>query len=362
MLCNQGNHQLRGQQKRLLFRDRFTCCAPGCTRPSKLHAHHIVFRSQGGPNGDENVIMLCSACHLRLVHLGYLKVFGSATDLRFERAGGQPDITKVAQPDDAAQLLREYTVASLRDVLSLLILGAVALRLVPNVVRHPAVQVRRRTIPAVGWGLATFMLSIPLVIVVLVIGLIVVLLLYLIKLNSLTIIAGVVVLLLTGGMIGGFSFLLFFMGRVVVSYMIGQLVYRYALRIGGQGDFRRWVGMLAVGAVLYALLTNMPVPALGLIFELVTALAGVGAVAMYGRALFQDVRHGDQCPCRDSEVIDHQNILPAHIADDFQNLDRLVVIGALFVSDNNRRPEQIGERGGPLGKPDIGTTTRRHAR
>ncbi len=209
--------------------------------------------------------------------------------VRFERIGGQPDITKVAQPDDAAQILREYAVASLRDVLSLLILGAVALRLVPNAVRLSAVQVRRRTIPAVGWGLATFMLSIPLVIVVLVLGLIVVLLLYLIKLNSLTIMVGVGVLVVTGGMVGGFSFLLFFMGRVVVSYTIGQLVYRYILRIAGQGDFRRWVGMLAVGAVLYALLINMPVPALGLILELITALAGVGAVAMYGRALFQEV-------------------------------------------------------------------------
>ena len=210
--------------------------------------------------------------------------------VRFERVGGQPDITKVAQPDDAAQLVREYAVASVRDVLSLLILGAVALRLVPNLVRHPAVQVRRRTIPAVGWGLATCMLSIPLVIVVLVLGLLVVLLLYVIKLNSLTIMVGAGVLLVTGGMIGGFSFLLFFMGRVVVSFVIGQMVYRYLLRIAGQGDFRRWVGMLTVGAVLYALLTNMPVPALGLILELVTALAGVGAVAMYGRALLQDVR------------------------------------------------------------------------
>ncbi len=210
--------------------------------------------------------------------------------VRFERVGGQPDITKVAQPDDAAQLMREYAATSLRDVLSLVILGAVALRLVPNAVRLSAVQVRRRTIPAVGWGLATFMLSIPLVIVVLVLGLIVVLLLYLIKLNSLTIMVGVGVLLVTGSMAGGFSFLLFFMGRVVVSYTIGQLIYRYILRIAGQGDFRRWMGMLVVGAVLYALLTNMPVPALGLILELITALAGVGAVAMYGRALFQDVR------------------------------------------------------------------------
>lgn len=208
--------------------------------------------------------------------------------VRFERIGGQPDITKVAQPDDAAVLLREYMVATVRDVLSLLILGVVALRLVPNVVRQPAIQVRRRTIPAIGWGLATFMLSIPLVIVVLIIGLIVVGILYTIRLSALTLLVGVGVLLMTGGMVGGFTFLLFFMGRVVISFVIGQLIYRYVLRITGLGEFRRWVGMLALGAAIYALITNAPLPAMGLVLELITALAGVGAVAMYGRVLIQE--------------------------------------------------------------------------
>lgn len=208
--------------------------------------------------------------------------------VRFERIGGQPDITKVAQPDDAAVLLREYMVATVRDVLSLLILGVVALRLVPNVVRQPAIQVRRRTIPAIGWGLATFMLSIPLVIVVLIIGLIVVGILYTIRLSALTLLVGVGVLLMTGGMVGGFTFLLFFMGRVVISFVIGQLIYRYVLRITGLGEFRRWVGMLALGAAIYALVTNAPLPAMGLVLELITALAGVGAVAMYGRVLIQE--------------------------------------------------------------------------
>jgi hypothetical protein len=208
--------------------------------------------------------------------------------VRFERIGGQPDITRVAQPDDAAKLLREYLAAVVRDVLSLVILGAVALRLVPNVVRQPAIQVRRRTIPAIGWGLATFMLSIPLVIAVLLVGLLVVAILYTIGLGALTLLTGVGVLLVTGGMVGGFTFLLFFMGRVVISFVVGQLLYRYVLRIQALGQFRHWLGMLALGAVIYASVTNLPLPAMGLVLELITALAGVGAVAMYGRLLIQE--------------------------------------------------------------------------
>ncbi len=85
--AHQDKHQLKGRQKRLLFRDEFTCSAPGCTAKCKLHAHHVVFRSQGGDNGDENQIVLCMACHLKLVHQGYLIVKGTASDLIFERVG-----------------------------------------------------------------------------------------------------------------------------------------------------------------------------------------------------------------------------------------------------------------------------------
>lgn len=207
---------------------------------------------------------------------------------RFRQTGGQPDITKVERPDDAAEILSRYFVTSFRDVLTLVILGAVSLRVFPAVVRQPAQHVRRRTVPTIGWGLLTFMLSIPVIITVFVLGLIVVLILYLIKLNELTFMLGAGVLITTAGLVAGISFLLFFMGRLVVSFMIGQLLYRYVLRIVEPGSFRRWLVMLALGSVTYALITNMPLPAFGIIIELVTALAGVGAVIMYLRRLLLD--------------------------------------------------------------------------
>lgn len=206
--------------------------------------------------------------------------------LRFEQTGGQPDITKVERPDDAAQLLRDYSVASLRDVLSLLILGAIGLRVVPGAIRQPAAHVRRRTVPTIGWGLLTFMLSIPIVITVLMIGLIFLLVLYLIQLSELTIMIGVAVLIVTSALVGGISFLLFFMGRLVVSFMIGQLISHYVLGTPEAQSFRRWMVTLLLGAVAYALIINMPVPALSLVIEMVTALAGVGAVVMYARHVF----------------------------------------------------------------------------
>ena len=205
--------------------------------------------------------------------------------IRFEQVGGQPDITKVERTDDAAKILRNYAIASVRDMLTLILLGAIGLRAIPNVIRQPAQTVRRRTVPTIGWGLITFMLSIPVVIIVLVIGLILLTILYLIKLNELTIMIGVGLLIVSTGLVGSLGFLMFFMSRVVISFMFGQLVYRLVLRSPEPGTLRRWLTTLVFGAVIYALITNVPLPAMGLIIELIAALAGVGAVVMYLREL-----------------------------------------------------------------------------
>ncbi len=208
---------------------------------------------------------------------------------RYIRTGVQPDITKVDRADDAAEILRGYFSATLNDIATLLILGVIGLRFVPNVIRQPAAHVRRRTVPTIGWGLLTFMLSIPIVITVVVIGLIFLLILYLVQLNQLTIMVGATVLIVTAVLVGSITFLLFFMGRLVVSFMIGQLIYRYALRQTEPGTLRRWLAILLLGATIYALITNIPIPALGLVIELVTALAGVGAVVMHIRRQIMDL-------------------------------------------------------------------------
>ncbi len=208
--------------------------------------------------------------------------------LRFEQTGGQPDITKVAQPNDAAKILREYFVSAVRDMLTLLALGVVGLRIAPSMIRRPAQHVRRRTVPTIGWGLLTFMLSIPTVITVLMLGLIVTLVLYLIKLNELTIMVGVGVLITTSALVGLLSFLLLFMGRLVVSYTIGQMLSRRVLRMRELSTYQRWLLTLSLGTAVYTLAIHVPLPALALVLELVTALAGVGAVIMHTRRLLID--------------------------------------------------------------------------
>ena len=51
--------------EQVLVRDGWSC--QFCGSRFDLHVHHIRFRSQGGPDREENLITLCAACH-RKVH------------------------------------------------------------------------------------------------------------------------------------------------------------------------------------------------------------------------------------------------------------------------------------------------------
>ena len=51
-------------------------CCRCCGRTWGLHRHHLVFRSQGGETSPQNVVTLCSKCHMD-VHSRRLVVGGS---------------------------------------------------------------------------------------------------------------------------------------------------------------------------------------------------------------------------------------------------------------------------------------------
>lgn len=48
---------------RILERDRYCRGCGGSIPSQQLHVHHILFRSQGGPDEDWNLISLCPGCH-----------------------------------------------------------------------------------------------------------------------------------------------------------------------------------------------------------------------------------------------------------------------------------------------------------
>ena len=63
-------------------RDAFRCTSPVCTRRD-VTPHHLVFRSRGGGDEDENVASLCVWCHLHGVHEGRIVAEPPASRIRW---------------------------------------------------------------------------------------------------------------------------------------------------------------------------------------------------------------------------------------------------------------------------------------
>lgn len=74
------NYGFQNTRAMVLNRDNYTCqYCKGKHKDSKLEVHHIIFRSQGGSDKEDNLITLCHTCHKRL-HNGEisLKLNGKA--------------------------------------------------------------------------------------------------------------------------------------------------------------------------------------------------------------------------------------------------------------------------------------------
>lgn len=58
------NYGFENIKAMVLNRDNYTCqCCKGKHKDSKLEVHHIVFRSNGGSDEQDNLIILCHTCH-----------------------------------------------------------------------------------------------------------------------------------------------------------------------------------------------------------------------------------------------------------------------------------------------------------
>jgi HNH endonuclease len=76
---------------RVRARDGNLCQVRGCSRAA-AHAHHIVPRSRGGTDDPENLVSLCAAHHLRIVHMGLLRIHGTAPDRLTWELGERPEM------------------------------------------------------------------------------------------------------------------------------------------------------------------------------------------------------------------------------------------------------------------------------
>jgi 5-methylcytosine-specific restriction endonuclease McrA len=63
----QASSEATSLRLKILKRDNWRC--QFCGTQSNLQVHHIVYRSHGGPDSEDNLITPCVTCHEQ-IHLG----------------------------------------------------------------------------------------------------------------------------------------------------------------------------------------------------------------------------------------------------------------------------------------------------
>jgi hypothetical protein len=171
-----------------------------------------------------------------------------------------------------------------RRLVTLLLIGALMMWVVPDWTQKLAKTVETRTLPSLGWG----------VVAVAAFGVLMVLLI--ITTVVLTVFFGVVTL---GGLAGrfatlggivttatGFSFGLLwrYVTSIVIAVLLGQLIFR---AFKSAAEQNRWWPMV-LGVVILVIITAVPV--LGWLARLGIVLFGLGAIWIWGRELLTSRR------------------------------------------------------------------------
>ena len=166
----------------------------------------------------------------------------------------------------------DWIVVRLRDLISLLLIGGLALWLIPTKVSEWADRVRTKPLAAGGWGFIAYIVGfigvVVLSLLILVIG---------ISFAAVTLwdLASIWWAVAFSALALGFSLFILavaFGSKVIVAYVIGRLILE---RFGAQPDMRKpWP--LLLGLTIYVLLAGIPY--LGWAISLIVTFFGLGAI------------------------------------------------------------------------------------
>jgi cytoskeletal protein CcmA (bactofilin family) len=207
-----------------------------------------------------------------------------AGDVDFDRyIPSQTEAEKRPEPSLAVRT-GWWFLRQIRRLVTLLLIGALMMWVVPDWTRKLARNVEMEPLPSLGWG----------VVAIAAFGVLMVLLLTATVL--LTVVFGVVTL---GGLAGrlatlggivttatGFSFSLLwrYVSSIVIALLLGQLIFR---AFKSSAEQNRWWPML-LGVVILVIITAVPI--LGWLAKLGVVLLGLGAIWIWGRDLLTSRR------------------------------------------------------------------------
>jgi hypothetical protein len=196
----------------------------------------------------------------------------------------------LVEEDNAWTALGFYLQQVIREFTTLGLIGLLGLLIIPEIVQRPIRALRRQPMTSLGVGLLTFILSFPVVVIVLLFSLIIIIVLGLLRLDGVTVAGGILLGIVNIGGTSLFYFVAIFVSRMILAIALGRVL---VARVGSVSTARSWFVSLLVGVTLLALLGSLPT--IGWVINAVALFLGLGAIltVIQGemRALRDNVAH-----------------------------------------------------------------------
>jgi hypothetical protein len=212
-------------------------------------------------------------------------------DLRFFPAGytltGQiAGDSNISQPGDMPFLSRlsDFFAAITRDVLTFGLVGLLIFAIAPRLLNVTAQSVRSRPLAALGSGALIFILIFPALAALALLSLLIGVLGSAITLLDAAPLLGITLAGLNLSVWGGVIFLMGFLTRAIISFLLGQWIIRRFFQ--GVTPFADQVGAILTGTIVYTFLGNLPL--IGWPLSLVAVLFGLGALSLEVRSWLRD--------------------------------------------------------------------------
>ncbi len=205
----------------------------------------------------------------------------------------QGSLPEAEQRDTFLQIFGNYIFRTAQDVAALGLVGVMMLNIFAGIITESGYRVQTRPVTAFSWGLILFLASIPIALLLILTSLVIILVTAIITLSELTIMVAILMVVFDLGILGGFFFMFWYLGRAITSFVIGFLVLRVVQEAWQRYNGRPpaaiseiWLAVI-VGVLLVSLVVNLPlgedIGQIQFLLSIVAASAGVGAVFMYLR-------------------------------------------------------------------------------
>ena len=176
----------------------------------------------------------------------------------------------------SARQFRRYFESVVREFITLIVVAAFLLLLVPKYIERPLRDLQVRPISVFGVGLLSFILSFPIVLIIASVSLVFMILLTRLALGNVAFFAGIVLGLANIGIASVFYFTAIYIGRVVFGLAIGKVIVR-VLRIKPfESNLRNTILSTVIG--VWILSMGVTVPIVGIVVNAIAMFMGLGAI------------------------------------------------------------------------------------